>query len=63
MLAFVAALLAGIATILSGAQVHSNAWISWPTFLCAAVLCLALHLAGVGTGYGPQWGRRVPPAA
>ena len=50
MLAFIAALLAGIATFLSGADLHSGTWISWPTFLCAAACCLALWLAGVGRG-------------
>jgi hypothetical protein len=61
MLIFVAALLAAIATFLSGAGLHSGSWIDWQTFLCASVVFLALHLGGVGRSWGPV--RQAPPVA
>jgi hypothetical protein len=56
MFAIIAAILAFIAAILSAAGVHNSDLLDWQTFLCLAVGCMALHLAGLGAGYAP-WRR------
>jgi heme/copper-type cytochrome/quinol oxidase subunit 4 len=61
MFAILGAILAAIAAILVIAGVHASNVFCWQTFLCLAVMCIALHLAGFGAAYTP-W-RRVPPAA
>jgi hypothetical protein len=59
MLAFVAAILFGLALILDLAHVSLGSVITTTTLLEAGLLCVALHLAGVGTTTSrPAWSRR-----
>jgi hypothetical protein len=59
MLAFVAAVLFGIALIMDLAHVGLGSVITPTTLLEAGLLCVALHLAGVGTTTSrPAWSRR-----
>jgi hypothetical protein len=51
MLAIVAAVLFAIAFIINAATVTTSAVFSSGSFLFAGLVCLALHLAGVG----PEW--------
>ena len=57
MLAIVAAILFGLALLLDIANVGAIGTIEIWTFVYAGLLCLALHMAGVGTGWrGRSWG-------
>jgi hypothetical protein len=51
MLAVIAAVLFAIAFIINAATVATSAVFSPTSFLLAGLVCLALHLAGVG----PKW--------
>jgi hypothetical protein len=51
---FIAALLFAIALVIQLAGAKIGHHIDFDTFIAAGLLALALHLAGVGTG----WGRR-----
>lgn len=62
MFGIVAVILFGLGTIISGAGLSVPPELSPHTLLLAGLFCLTLHLCGVGAGYGPAWGRRVPPA-
>ena len=56
MLAIVAAIIFGLALLLDLANADLGPAITLGTLLYAGLLCMALHLAGVG---GPmRWGRR-----
>jgi hypothetical protein len=59
MLAIVAAILFAIAFLLSATNTATDAVFSPTSLLLAGLACLALHLAGVGTGWKvPSRGRR-----
>jgi len=59
MLAFVAAVLFGIALIMDLGHFGLGTVITPTTLLEAGLLCVALHLAGVGaTSSRPAWSRR-----
>jgi hypothetical protein len=59
MLAFIAAILFGLALIMDVAHVGLGSVITTTTLLEAGLLCVALHLAGVGaTTSRPAWSRR-----
>lgn len=56
MLAFIAAILFGLALILDLAHVGLGSIITTTTLLEAGLLCVALHLAGVATSTSrPAW--------
>lgn len=55
MLAILAAIFFGVGFVLSGNGDHTNTWLSPGALTLAGLLCLALHLAGIGT-----WTRRPP---
>jgi hypothetical protein len=57
-LAIVAAVLFAIGFIINAASVTTSAIFSWPSFLLAGLACLALHMAGIGTGWGGSRLRR-----
>jgi hypothetical protein len=52
MFAILAAVIFGIELLLDFAGVDRSDAFSWQTLIAAGLLCLALHLAGVGTGVG-----------
>ena len=54
MLAIVAAILFGIAWIINATGTVTDAWFSVTGLLLLGLVCLALHQAGIGTG----WARR-----
>lgn len=56
MLGYIAALLFLVALIVQLAGANIGHHIGFDTFIAAGLLALALHLAGVGTGWGK--GRR-----
>jgi len=59
MLAIVAAILFAIAFLLNATNTATDAVFSPTSLLLAGLACLALHLAGVGTGWKvPNRGRR-----
>ncbi len=59
MLAIVAAILFAIAFLLNATNTATDAVFSPISLLLAGLACLALHLAGVGTGWKvPSRGRR-----
>jgi hypothetical protein len=62
MLAIVAAILFGIALLIDLLDVATNAVINNNTLLLAGLVCLALHMAGVGAAWrtraGGWYGRR-----
>jgi len=59
MFAIVAAILFGLALLLDIANVTIGGTIEIFTIVVAGLLFLALHLAGVGTGWsGRRWGNR-----
>jgi hypothetical protein len=55
MLGFLAAVFFAIALIIQLASAHLGAHLGFNTFIAAGLICLALHLSGIGTGWG---GRR-----
>jgi hypothetical protein len=56
MFAIIAAVIFGLALILDWANVSASDAFTPQTLLTAGLLCLALHLAGIGTAR--RWGRR-----
>jgi hypothetical protein len=56
MFAIIAAVIFGLALILDWADVAVSDAFTPQTLLTAGLLCVALHLAGVGTAR--RWGRR-----
>ena len=59
MLAITAAILFAIAFLLNATNTATNAVFSPMSLLLAGLACLALHLAGIGTGWKvPSRGRR-----
>jgi hypothetical protein len=58
MLAIVAAILFAIGFIINAASIATSAIFSPTSFLLAGLACLALHLAGIGTGWRVGRGRR-----
>ncbi len=54
MLGYIAALLFLIALIVQLAAANIGHHIGFDTFIAAGLLALALHLAGVGTGWGKR---------
>jgi len=59
MFAIVAAVLFGLALLLDLANANLGSGIEIGTIVTAGLLCLALHLAGVLTGWRTSgWGRR-----
>jgi hypothetical protein len=56
MFAIIAAVIFGLALILDWANVRASDAFTPQTLLTAGLLCVALHLAGVGTAR--RWGRR-----
>jgi hypothetical protein len=56
MFAIIAAVIFGLALILDWANVRASDAFTPQTLLTAGLLCVALHLAGVGTA--SRWGRR-----
>jgi hypothetical protein len=54
MLGYIAALLFLIALIVQLASANIGHHIDFDTFIAAGLLALALHLAGVGTGWGKR---------
>ncbi|RZU12081.1 hypothetical protein EV645_5342 [Kribbella rubisoli] len=55
MFAIIAAVIFGLALILDWADARVSDAFTPQTLLMAGLLCIALHLAGVGAG---RWGRR-----
>jgi hypothetical protein len=52
MFGFVAAVLFAVAFIISGAAIAvTSAWFAPLTLVCAGLVCLALHVSGVGSGW------------
>lgn len=51
MFAVIAAVLFGVAAILSGSGSHTSAWLAPMTLLLFGLASLALHAAGVGSGF------------
>jgi uncharacterized OsmC-like protein len=51
MLAIIAAILFAIAFLLNATNTSTNAVFSPMSLLLAGLACLALHLAGIGTGW------------
>jgi hypothetical protein len=59
MLAIAAAIIFAIAFLLNATSTATSAVFSPTSLLLAGLACLALHLAGVGTGWSlPRSGRR-----
>jgi hypothetical protein len=58
MFAIIAAVIFGLALILDWANANVSDAFTPQTLLMAGLLCIALHLAGVGVGAGRKWGRR-----
>jgi hypothetical protein len=58
MLAIVAAVIFGIELLLDFADVSRSDPFTWQTLVTAGLFCLALHMAGVGTGVSYRRGRR-----
>jgi hypothetical protein len=60
MLAILAAVLFGLALLLDLLNVSMNELLNTGTLMVAGLLCVALHLAGVGAGWrtGRSWRRR-----
>jgi hypothetical protein len=58
MLAIIAAILFGIALIFNLAGTTLGTHIGFSTFLLAGLLCMALHMAGVGTSTNWRGGYR-----
>ena len=59
MLAFVAAVLFGIAFLLNATKTATDVVFSPTSLMLIGLTLLALHMAGVGTGYSPRLrGRR-----
>ncbi|MEV5964056.1 hypothetical protein AB0L70_19965 [Kribbella sp. NPDC051952] len=56
MFAIIAAVIFGLALILDWANIKASDAFTPQTLLMAGLLCIALHLAGVGAG--GKWGRR-----
>jgi hypothetical protein len=56
MFAIIAAVIFGLALILDWANIKASDAFTPQTLLMAGLLCIALHLAGVGAGR--KWGRR-----
>lgn len=55
MLAWLASVFFFIAALVSGGDLQpGTAWLHPQTLIAGGLLCLALHLAGIG----PAWGRR-----
>jgi hypothetical protein len=54
MLAIIAAIIFAIAWIINATGTATNAWFSVTDLLLIGLACLALHQAGIGTG----WARR-----
>lgn len=48
MFAYLAAVLAAVGFVLTGAQAHTGPWLSPTALGLAALACIALHLAGAG---------------
>ncbi|WP_165949355.1 hypothetical protein [Kribbella turkmenica] len=57
MFAIIAAVIFGLALILDWANVRASDAFTPQTLLIAGLLCVALHLAGLGTSTR-RWGRR-----
>jgi hypothetical protein len=51
MLAIIAAIIFAIAWIINGTGTATDAWFSVTDLLLIGLACLALHQAGVGTGW------------
>ncbi len=58
MLAFIAAILFAIAFLINAASIATDAVFSPTSLLLVGLVCLALHLAGLGTGWNTPWHRR-----
>jgi hypothetical protein len=58
MFAVIAAVLFGLALLLDIANVGLGGTIDIGTIVTAGLLCVALHLAGVGHTWHRGWGRR-----
>jgi hypothetical protein len=56
MFAIIAAIIFGLALILDWANVQASDAFTPQTLLMAGLLCIALHLAGIGANR--RWGRR-----
>jgi hypothetical protein len=59
-LGWLAALFFAIAFIFNGAGVHSGAWLTATSFALLGLVCLALHLLGVGPAAPVIVHRRAP---
>ena len=51
MLAIISAILFGIALIINATGTATDAWFSVTGLLLLGLVCLALHQAGIGTGW------------
>jgi hypothetical protein len=58
MLAIIAAILFAIAFIIRAAGISTDAIFAAGSLLLLGLTCLALHLAGIGTGWSMPRGRR-----
>jgi hypothetical protein len=58
MLAFIAAILFAIAFLINAASIATDAVFSPMSLMLVGLACLALHLAGLGTGWNTPWRRR-----
>ena len=57
MLGFIAAVVFLIAFLINVTSTPTSAVFSWPSLLLVGLICLALHLSGVGSGWSVP-GRR-----
>jgi hypothetical protein len=55
MLAFVAAILFAIAFLINAAAIATDAVFSPMSLMLVGLACLALHLAGLGSGWKTPW--------
>jgi hypothetical protein len=51
MFAIIAAIIYGVGFLIAGSATHVNGWFAPIPLLLLGSFCLALHLAGVGTGW------------
>lgn len=58
MFAIIAAIILALALLLDLADANVGDAFNTLTLVTAALFCLALHLAGVGTAWGGRWARR-----
>ncbi len=58
MFAIIAAILFGLALIFDLANTNLGSSVSAGTLVTAGLLCVALHLAGIGAAWRGRWRRR-----